>query len=304
MQDALVVIVVGFVLSWTAYVGIRTLRRDRRGLALLFALREGDTALFVTYPTGLRYQLTQINGERGSWRHYVLEVTRDALLIHDLNPDLDWRFSLTPAELRWFGRPKKYTRGINEIWLHAEIDAVWWMIKLRLTRSAMQSLVRVLKDIATPEQVAAYRRHRPFVHVGPLSARPATQDMLGQWTLDAPVTVYLMPLFLVVLHGAAVQRVMPLEQVQNVSAIKRVDRPRAAGLVRFEIGEETVAFALPQHATFADALAEAARRTLEDPVQWQRKKKKGSGEDARYTLLDDDDDADAWDEDYFPSAPR
>lgn len=267
MQDALVVIAVGFVLSWTAYVGIRTLRRDRRGLALLHMLREEGAALFVTYPTGLRYQLTQINGERGPWRHYVLEVTRHGLFIHDLNPDLDWRFSLTPVELRWFGRPKKYTRGANEIWLHAEIDAVWWMIKLRLTRSAMQSLVRVLKDFATPEQIAAYRRQRPFVHAGPLSARPATQNPDGTWSLESAVTLYLTPLHLVVLRGAAVQRVIPLERVQHVRAIQRTDRPRAAGIVQFELDRTKTAFALSNCDTFFDALAEAVRRTHEDPVR-------------------------------------
>lgn len=296
MWDALMVIAVGVVLSWTAYVGIRTLRRDRRGTLLQNMLREEGTARFVTYPTGLRYQLTQINGERGGWRHYVLEVTRGALTIHDLNPDLDWRFTVTAAELRWFGRPKKYTRGANDIWLHAEIDAVWWFITLRLTRSAMQSLVRCLKDLATPEQVAAYRRQRPFVMMGPLAARPATQDAQGQWTLDAPVTVYLMPLYLVVLRGAAVQRVIALAEVQDVRAVPRSDRPRAAGVVQLETGYETLAFALPQYEAFASAAAEAVRRTHEDPERWEPSQLSEDTDQLPHTLYDaampeDDDDS-------------
>jgi hypothetical protein len=87
-----------------------------------------------------------------------------------------------------------------------------------------------------------------------------------------------MPLFLVLLNDLHVQRTIPLAEVQQVRAIRRLDMPRAAGLVQFEVGDETLAFALDDHEAFAAALAEAAKRTLEDPVLWQRKKKKYAGD--------------------------
>jgi hypothetical protein len=83
-----------------------------------------------------------------------------------------------------------------------------------------------------------------------------------------------MPAFLVVLDAAKVQRTFPLHIIQGIAAVERMDRPRAAGLVRFEVEGEKFAFALDRHVEFAEALAEAAKRTLEDPLQWQRKKKK------------------------------
>ena len=83
-----------------------------------------------------------------------------------------------------------------------------------------------------------------------------------------------MPSHIVVLSGDETRRVIPLDAVQNVSAIRRLDQPDAAGLLRFEAQGEPLAFALAHHETFAAQMAEAARRTLEDPVQWARKKKK------------------------------
>jgi hypothetical protein len=143
-----------------------------------------------------------------------------------------------------------------------------------LPKTSMQILVRTLKEVVPEDLVTAYRRRRPYVHYGPAAARPAAQDMQGAWTLGVPVDLYLMPLALLILEGPTVQRTIPLDQVQRVAAIKRLDQPGAAGLVRFEASGEPLAFALAQHEAFAQALAEAARRTLEDPIEWQRKKKK------------------------------
>ncbi len=92
------------------------------------------------------------------------------------------------------------------------------------------------------------------------------------------------------MQGAAVQRTIALDTVQSISAIRRLDQPQAAGLVRFEVGDEALAFALDAYETFAAALADAAKRTLEDPVQWQRKKKK-PGYAGLLVDLDDDEDA-------------
>jgi len=49
--------------------------------------------------------------------------------------------------------------------------------------------------------------------------------------------------------------------------------------VRFQFGDEALAFAVDDHQRFASLLGEAARRTLEDPVEWQRKKKKPDEDD-------------------------
>ncbi|MBN1563299.1 MAG: hypothetical protein JXA10_05640, partial [Anaerolineae bacterium] len=118
------------------------------------------------------------------------------------------------------------------------------------------------------------------------------------WELGHTVDLYLTPAFLVVLAGAKVQRIYPLHLIQDIAAVERMDRPRAAGLVRFQIEDERLAFALDRHAEFAEALAEAAKRTLEDPLQWQRKKKKPD----ELAYFDDEDDFDQ-DEDYNDDTP-
>lgn len=294
MGETAILLVMGLALAAMIAASVRTVRRDRRAKNLVAQLQAEHNPLFVYYPYGDRCQITQINGARGRWTPYALEVTPDAITIYDVQPVLSRRFVLDPVDLRWFGRPQKYSSGINELWLHAEIAGEWWRITLRMSRTKMQELIRAMKVIATEEQNTAYRRRRPYIHAGPLPAQPAHQDMLGAWALDDAVSLYLTPLHLVVLRGTAIQRVIPLESIQNVTAIKRLDRPREPGLVRFDAGEEHVAFALPDYRAFAEQLAEAARRTLEDPVQWQRKKKKDDDEDwddDDDTFFDDEDDA-------------
>jgi hypothetical protein len=267
-------VILGLAASVAGLVGsaVQAGRRRKAIQALVAQITETDQPLFVVYSYELKFRVQAINGPSSSWRPFVIAVTPDQI---NLYPAPSGERTVIPAaRLRWFGRPKKYTSGPNELWLHAEDDGGWRLVRLRLYRDTMQALIRALKEIATPEQVIAYRRQRPYVHFGPVQARPATQDIHGVWALAGPVDLYLMPLFLVLMQGASVQRTIPLETVQQVSAIRRIDQPRADGLVRFEAGGETLAFALKPHEAFATALAEAAKRTLEDPVQWQRKKKK------------------------------
>lgn len=269
----------------------RAARRAKRARALFNTLRADGQSLLCVYPSGMKAQVVPINGGRAKWRPFVLDVRREGITLYDIIPRPAVRFTFAPAELRWFGRPRVYaSSGPNEIWLHVERDGQWWWIKLRLARVAMQGLVRALKQIAAPELVTAYRRRRPYVHAGPVRAAPATQDLLGAWTLGPPISLYLTPLQLVILEGAQVQRVIPLEHVQAISAVRRLDRPGAAGLLRFEVQGEPLAFALEQHEAFAVQLAEAARRTLEDPVLWQRKKKKEELSEAEWedVLLDEE----------------
>ncbi len=97
--------------------------------------------------------------------------------------------------------------------------------------------------------------------------------------MDEPVSLYLMPRFLVILQAMKVVRKIPLESVQQIGAFRRLDQPNADGLVRFRADEETLAFAVEPHDGFAAALAEAARRTLEAPIMQKQKKKDDEDED-------------------------
>ncbi len=274
------------------WVAARETRLQRNGNSLV-RLLERDHPLYCTYSSGLKSRIVTINGINTRWTPFVISVMRDEIALYRVAPgELEHSLSIETPHLRWFGRPEKYTSGVNEIWLHAEVNGEWALVQLRLYRSQMQTLVRALKEIATPEQVTAYRRHRPYIHSGPVSARAAMQTILGAWKLEQPVDLYLMPAFLVMLEGTRVQRLFPLHTIQQIAAVERLDRPRAAGLVRFEYEGENFAFALEHYAEFAEALAEAAKRTLEDPLQWQRKKKKSDDFDDYDSDQDDDFDQD------------
>jgi len=268
--------------AWSVGAGLRAHRRSRAAQRLMAQICAEREPLFCAASGGSWCQIETINGSRSARRPFVVEVSAGRVGVYPLG-GASPAWVARPDDLRWFGRPQKYHYGTNEIWLHAEIAGEWHLIKLRLSATHMRGLVRALKAIATEEQVTAYRRRRPYIHYGPAAARPATQDMLGAWTLGAPLHLYLMPLSLVLLKGSRVQRVMPLAQVQAISAIDRLDAPGEPGLVRFQVGDKALAFSVADHQRFASLLGEAARRTLEDPVLWQRKKKKP-------------DEADEWDE--------
>ncbi len=253
---------------------IRNHRRAQAAQALIRRIQQTEQPLYCAQTNGIRCQTIIQGKKRSGWKAGVIAVTPDRIAAYVLGGDSQPCAAFSPADLRWFGRPRKYSSGRNEIWLHAEHDRRWILFRVRLSRLAMHALVRALKVVATPEQVTAYRRRRPYIHYGPAPAHPAQQDIHGAWTLAGPVGLYLMPSHIVVLSGDETRRVIPLDAVQNVSAIRRLDQPDAAGLLRFEAQGEPLAFALAHHETFAAQMAEAARRTLEDPVQWARKKKK------------------------------
>jgi hypothetical protein len=271
------------------WLAARETRLARNGRSLVRHLEEQERPLFCTFSDGQRGRIITINGARSRWYPFVIAVTPAQIWLYRVAPgELEQVLICDNDQLRWFGRPQKYTSGPNEIWLHALIDDQWRLIQLRLQRSRMEALVRTLKAIATDDLVTAYRRHRPYIHQGPLTVRPATQDVHGAWKLDAPLDLYLMPLFLVTLEGTRVRQTFPLNQLQEITAVRRLDRPRAAGLVRFLVDETSCAFALDSYAAFANALAEATKRTLEDPLQWQQKKKKSDDFDFFDHDYDDD----------------
>jgi hypothetical protein len=248
--------------------------RYHAAIKLIDQIEANDHPLFCTYSSGDKFRVRQINGEQFPRRSFVTTVTPEHIGFYAIPRDTTRDFGITPDQLRWFGRPEKYYSGGNDIWFHVEHEGRWYLITARLTQYKMRGFVRAIKAISSPELITAYRRQRPYIHYGPVRAQPAAQDMLGAWTLGDPVSLYLMPRFLVKLDGSKISQAIPLETVQQVSAIQRLDQPGAAGLVRFVVNGEPVAYALDHHEAFATALAEAAKRTLEDPVLWERKKKK------------------------------
>ncbi len=272
----LILLLVGGLIALLVAWGAWSSRQFRAAQRVLRRLKADDSAGFYQYSYGRTCDVTTINGQRTPRRAFVVGVDSAGVVLVPVRGQAEPQIRIAPEQVRWFGRPEKYRYGANALWIHVEQEGQWRLIRLNLDRSGMQTLIRALKPALShdPDLVTYYRRRRPYVHYGPVQAHPATQDIYGAWELGEPVTLYLMPRYLVVLDGVKVQRVLPRESLQNVAAVQRLDRPGAEGLVRFVSGEESWAFSLPHHGDFAEALAEAARRTLESPVEWQRKKKK------------------------------
>jgi hypothetical protein len=270
---------VGGLIAGGVAVAVRETRRVRRTRDLVRQI-EPDHPLFCPTSYGNDFQVTEINGRKSGKQPFVMGIGPTEMIFRSVAYPDDAPLIIPVEDLRWFGRPKPYTISgksytwKHEVWFHAERDGRWLMIQLTHYVGHVRDMIRAIKQVVPAEMVTAYRRQRPYIHYGPTTAQPATQDMHGTWTLGDAASLYLMPLYLVVLDGASVKRKIPLEIIQKVAAIRRLDQPQAEGLVRFEAGGEPLAYALPEHEKFAKALAAAARRTLEDPVDWQRKKKK------------------------------
>jgi hypothetical protein len=236
--------------------------------------RDHRDALVCQYPASGRLQTTTINETAAErWQPFVSLLTETELTFTPIAEDPVPPLTFTPGELRWFGRPRKY-EYVNELWMHFERGERWQLVRLRLTYTDTLRHVRALKTLA-PGLVTPYRRRRPYIHYGPLAARTATQDLYGAWTLHEALSVYLMPLHLVLLEGARVQTTIPIETVTHVRGVPRLDAP--GGVVRFQTGETVHALAVESYRPFAEALAEAARRSLEQPLELldtKRKKKR------------------------------
>jgi hypothetical protein len=276
---------VGVMLSWglaisliggVAFLTGRAIRafRIRQALhAYLLEQRKIEPGLALFEEWNNRFLVEVIHGARLIAGKGVFTLSPQRFAVYLVNGKLEPVFSFSLDQLRWFGRPQKYHDGMNEMWLHIESGQGWLLVKLTLHRYTMQRFARELKLVTTPELVTAYRRRRPYIHAGPRPAQPATQDIHGAWTLGDPVSLYLMPLHLLILDGTQVLRVLALEGIQQIGALHRLDAPRADGLLRFRAEEADFAFALQDHETFAQSLAEAARRTLEAPLEQKQKGK-------------------------------
>ncbi|MBZ0283930.1 MAG: hypothetical protein K8L97_24540 [Anaerolineae bacterium] len=264
---------IGVLVALSIFAVQRQLRFQRALEARREKLRVDEGLVGFTDTAPLKYYHVTINGVNSDSGRAVIAVTNGRLLAMQRRETLSLLFSFPHDQLRWFGRPQKYTDGINEIWLHYETENGWKLLKLWMHRAVMQDVVRALKTISPPELVTAYRRRRPYIHAEPITAHPAAQDIHGAWTLAEPVMLYLMPRFLLILDGETVLRKIPLEAVQQIGALRRLDQPGAQGLLRFHAEEETFAFALDQHEAFANAVADAAKRTLEAPMERKQKGK-------------------------------
>lgn len=235
---------------------------------------EAQNPLYCDNPWNIsQYQVGKPGAKAGRWQRAVLVVTAKRLVIYDLG-DAQPVFTIMPHEIQGFWRPRKYRSGSNEIWIHAQIGVRWHILKVRLWQTAMMSLVRALKAVATDAQVNAYRRRRPYIHRGPSRAYPAEQNLQGAWELNKVVELYLMPLSLVVLYKGTVQSVYDLSTIQSIAALKRMEGGSPDGLLRFMVGAHLqLAFALDEYEAWATDLAEAAKRTLEEPLLRKRKTK-------------------------------
>jgi len=254
----------------------------RRSLKLRYAdirRREPLCCLGADYYLNTKFRLHVIGQADATarWQRCLCTVENDGLHVYPRARKWDIHVAFEREALRWFGRPKKYDPGTNEIWLHFEREGQWQSLMLRTGRHPMAQLVRAIKQIATPEQIQAYRRRRPYIHYGPTPAQSAEQDLHGAWTLDPrTLTLYLTPSTLVELEGARVRRTLALETIQQIEVMARLDAPGANGVVRFQIvgadAATTAAYALPDHVAFGAALSEAAKRTLEDiPIFYGKK---------------------------------
>jgi hypothetical protein len=218
-----------------------------------------------------KYHLEQVNGSRYGWRPLVLLILVDEIQFYPIGGET--YDSIRVDEVRWFGRPQKYNRtGMNELWIYYERKEGWYLLKVKLDYESMLSVVRALKKILPETLVTAYRRRRPYIHYGPVSVEPARQDLYGLWELDAPLEFLLTPLHVVYLRGQRVLRLIPLHDIQQIKALRRVDEHDPRGLVQFQVGEEPIAFAVRYFEQVAHMLATAAKRTLEEPLQRKRKK--------------------------------
>lgn len=263
-----------------------------RYLKAVNAFRErllASSPIYVTSYMECRCIMTTLGGKTRRWRRCMLMVDAEGIHLYPNVRDEKQAIHLPASGLRWFGRPVKYHDGRNELWLHVEEGDTWRLVKIKTWRYAMHDIVRAIKQIVPPELVTAYRRHRPYVHAGPVKAQPAEQDIYGAWSLDAPVSLYVMPLYVVLLQGSAVVRTLPLDRIEQMAALRRLDKPDADGLVSLTVqgerspGEtlpgEKLAFAISDYERIAAAISEAAKRSLEQPVRQKQKKKDASEAD-------------------------
>lgn len=266
-------------------------KRERAAQTLISAVKQPDDLLLRFLPRSqLKLETISAQGRKSQWakNNLVVHATPTTLAFYWYEKgafSAENALSIERDEVRWFGRPEKYQQTQNNaLWLHVEREAhkkysTWEIVEISAHLDLMYRLVSMMKAF-TPHLETPYRRHRPYIHVDPLKARFAEQDIHGAWTLLDETSLYLMPLYLVLLDGERVTQKIALENVKQVSAVKRLDGH--GGVVRFRKRLDGVqediqyAFALENYVEFGEALGEAAKRSLETPVEIISRKKKKS----------------------------
>ena len=244
-------------------ISIQRYRAEQKRLARLRPLHP----LFTD--TACRVRVRQPLERQGRWRRAYLFVSSKRVVAYARRGDDTPLFDCAPHEIEGFWRPVKYEPGQNVIELHAQIDAAWVILEAQLWRSSMMGLVRALKALVSEDVIRAYRQRRPYIYREPAAARVATQDIHGAWELGEPFMLYLMPSALVFLgQQGRVERVIALRDVQNIVTVRRLDTDGDEGLLRFDLlsTQDTLALALDDYGGWAEAVAGAARRTLEEPI--------------------------------------
>lgn len=267
-------------------------KKNKSAQALISEIKRPNDLLLRFVPQGsLKLEKISANGRKVqlSKQHIIIHATETTLALYWFE---DGAFSEANAifiprdEVRWFGRPEKYHKSQNnKLWIHVEYDAKpekyskWEIIEISTSLEMMYRIVGMMKAF-TPHLETPYRRHRPYIHVDPVPAQFAEQDIHGAWTLLDQTSLYLMPLYLVLLDGERVTQKIALDKIKQVSAVKRMDDD--GGVVRFRKRLEGVqediqyAFALENYVSFGESLGEAAKRSLEMPLEIISRKKKKS----------------------------
>ena len=274
--------VTGLLVAVGTLWGYIEVKRSGRTNRLIESLKQYNPLYLTDSWEKTYYRVEFIGGNEQQWQRAILLVTHKRIALYPFNPNDEEKvkalYTIQPHEIRGFWRPIKYMAGENTIWIHAEIGTGWQILKLRLYQYDMQKLVRALKEISTSEQVTAYRRRRPYIHEGLVTAFPAHQTITGAWELSSPVQLYLMPLFLVILCNNHVQEKINLSNIQDIGALKRMEGGTPEGLIRFFVDNELRAFAIDDYEHWAELLATASKRTLEEPVIRKRKSKDNDSE--------------------------
>lgn len=267
----------GLVATVASIYGYLEIRRVSRTAKLVDRLRQYDPLFLSDRWTRVRYTIDSLTDSASKWQRGTLLITHKRIAIYPFRPDdpdtAEALFTINPHEIQGFWRPIKYMAGENEIWIHTQIGDTWHILKMTLYQYDMQKLIRAMKLITTPEQVTAYRRRRPYIHRDLTTAFPAHQTLTGAWETDSAIQLYLMPLFLVILVDGKVRDRIALSDIQEIAALKRMDGGKPEGLIRFFVDNVLQAYALNEYEVWASDLADASKRTLEDPVTRKRKSK-------------------------------
>ncbi|MGB7338481.1 MAG: hypothetical protein WBC91_06275 [Phototrophicaceae bacterium] len=267
----------GLLATAVSVFGYLEVRRVGRTAQLVDRLQQYEPLFLSDRWTRVRYTVVQLPEESNKWQRGTLLITHKRIAMYPYTPDdpetAEALFTINPHEIQGFWRPIKYMAGENEIWIHAQIGDTWQILKMKLYQYDMQDLIRAMKVITTPEQITAYRRRRPYIHRALTTAFPAHQTLTGAWETASAVQLYLMPLYLIILVDGKVHERIDLKDIQDIAALKRMDGGKPEGLVRVFVDNVLRAFALNEYEAWAQDLAEASKRTLEEPVTRKRKSK-------------------------------